>query len=175
MKGFTIIDNAFLYSDFSIREKIIFALLKSFCFGNKLSCHPSMRLLSEATGLTGKTIQCGVNILKQRGLIKIEKGKYLNKNIYILQGTKKRGGRMDFRKQLDTLIEEYKKVSPVYCRSVGRIGYARDEFEMNLKRGGGYYALLEAIKKALPESKPHEIRIKTPILKNKAVEDYYNV
>lgn len=58
---------------------------------------------------------------------------------------------------LDHLIEIYKLINPPFCRSVGSLGRARDEFEQWLIRGVDFRETQQAIRKAAPGSKPWEI------------------
>lgn len=83
MNNFTMVDNEILALNLSGQAFKLYFLLKSYCFGNKITCFPSQKTLAERLNKSVRTVQRGLKELTDCGLIKIKRRGSIS-NVYEL-------------------------------------------------------------------------------------------
>lgn len=111
MSGFTLIKNEIIKNTNISRSVRLFAMeLLSRCYNDKESCFPSQKTLANDMGVSVRTIQRWVKILKENGLIKVVRRGFNKTNEYFMLFKQKvEKGVTEVKKAMNKAHKSYKK------------------------------------------------------------------
>lgn len=110
-EGYTLIKNDIIKNTNISRSVRVFAMeLLSRCYDKKISCFPSQQTLATDMGVSVRTIQRWVKILKQEGIIKvIRRGFNMTNEYFMLMKQKVIKGVTEVKKAMNKAHKSYTK------------------------------------------------------------------